>query len=121
LSAGLIASAPESASISTWPSCGAFATMLAATTPPAPGTFSTTNGLPSVSANFAASRRPSTSGLPPGPAGAITRTARFGNGSDCAKAGPGSAIASANEKTAEVQRMPLPPCCATIGGAARCC
>ena len=56
----------------------ALATTLAATTPPAPGMFSTTNGLPSASVNFSASRRPSTSGLPPGPAGAIRRTGRFG-------------------------------------------
>ena len=77
-SAGLMASAPESDSISTWPSGLDLATTLPATTPPAPGMFSTTNGLPSASVNFSASRRPSTSGLPPGPAGAIRRTGRFG-------------------------------------------
>ena len=37
--------------------------------PPAPGTFSTTKGLPNVVVNFSASRRASTSGLPPGPDG----------------------------------------------------
>src|SRR5262249_37973834 len=82
-----MASAPESPNISTWPSGAAFATMLAATTPPAPGTFSTMNGLPNAAVNFSASSRPITSGLPPGPAAAIRRTVRVGHASSCAAAG----------------------------------
>src|SRR5215470_1181526 len=72
--ATLIANAPESPSISTCPSGGAAATDLAATTPPAPGTFSTTNGLPSISASLAERSRANTSGLPPGAAAATSRT-----------------------------------------------
>src|ERR671918_432899 len=53
----LIAIAPESPSISTCPSAGERATSSAATTPPAPGRFSTTNGLPRLSASLAASIR----------------------------------------------------------------
>ena len=85
-----MASAPESPNISTWPSGGAFATMLAATTPPAPGTFSTMNGLPNALVNFSASSRAITSGLPPGPAAAISRTVWVGQGSSCAGAAEGS-------------------------------
>src|SRR6266704_1635590 len=81
-----MASAPESPNISTWPSGGAFATALAATTPPAPGTFSTINGLPKAAVNLSASKRAITSGLPPGPAGAISRTVRLGHASSCAVA-----------------------------------
>src|SRR5262245_19365543 len=81
-----MASAPESPNISVWPSGGAFATALAATTPPAPGTFSTMNGLPKAAVNLSASKRAITSGLPPGPAGATSRTVRVGHVSSCAAA-----------------------------------
>src|SRR6476620_12497635 len=69
------------------PSGAALATMLAATTPPAPGTFSTTNGLPKAALNLSARRRARTSGLPPGPDGAISRTGRVGQTSSCALTG----------------------------------
>ena len=64
--------------MSTWPSGGVAATILAATTPPAPGTFSTTKALPNAPESFCDSSRASTSGLPPGAAAAIRRTGRFG-------------------------------------------
>src|SRR5262245_66600919 len=60
--------------------------MLAATTPPAPGTFSTTNGLAKAALNLSARSRARTSGLPPGPEGAINRTGRVGQTSSCALA-----------------------------------
>src|SRR5262245_63164409 len=61
--------------------------MLAATTPPAPGTFSTTNGLPKAAPNLSARSLARTSGLPPGPEGAISRTGRVGQTSSCALTG----------------------------------
>ena len=54
------------------------ATIFAATTPPAPGTFSTTKALPNPLESFCDSSRASTSGLPPGAAAAIRRTGRLG-------------------------------------------
>ncbi len=63
--------------------------MLAATIPPAPGTFSTMKGLPNVLVNFSASSRANTSGLPPGPEAAISRTVCVGQGSSCACAAEG--------------------------------
>ena len=74
--------------------------MLAATMPPAPGTFSTTKGLPNVLVNFSASSRANTSGLPPGPEAAISRTVCVGQGSSCASATEGRA--SANVKVARI-------------------
>src|SRR4029079_3412061 len=71
--------------------------MWAATMPPAPGTFSTTNGLPNVVVNFSARRRASTSGLPPGPEAAISRTGWVGQGASCAVATDDSASASVRQ------------------------
>ena len=103
----MIASAPESPNISTWPSGGDFATMLAATTPPAPGTFSTMNGLPNAAVNFSASSRAITSGLPPGPEAAISRTGR-GPGLVLRRA-PVAAAASAIARIAELRCIVVAP------------
>src|SRR6185312_16223336 len=69
--------------------------MLAATMPPAPGTFSTTKGLPNAVVNLSARRRAITSGLPPGPDTATSRTGCVGQGSSWALAGLVSVIARA--------------------------
>src|SRR5262245_61070160 len=74
--------------------------MFAATMPPAPGTFSTTNGLPNAVASLSANSRAITSGLPTGPDAAISRTARFGHVSSWADAGEAPATASTTPKTA---------------------
>src|SRR5918995_1957823 len=105
-----MASAPESPSISKWPSGGDLATRLAATTPPAPGMFSTTNGLPIESDNFAASNRASTSELPPGPAAAISRTVRDGYASSCAGASDRPANARADPRITDIQRTVVASC-----------
>src|SRR5688572_28958754 len=90
-----MASAPESPGIRVWPSGAARATCSAATTPPAPGRFSTTKGRPKASASLAASMRASTSGLPPGAAAAIRRTLLDGYAScACAQGAISSSTAS---------------------------
>src|SRR5262245_60642389 len=49
--------------------------------------FSMTNGLPKTLPSRSDRSRPSTSGLPPGAAPAMTRIGRFGPGSSCASDG----------------------------------
>src|SRR4051812_11860857 len=78
-----MANAPESPTIKTWPSGGTAATILAATTPPAPGMFSTTKGLLKTLPSLCASRRARMSGLPPGAAAATSRTGRDGYSPSC--------------------------------------
>src|SRR5262245_57106580 len=78
--------------------------MLAARMPPAPGMFSTMNGLANLLLNFSASKRANTSGLPPGPEGAISRTVWVGHASSWAIAA-GESIASSAVRTADVRCM----------------
>src|SRR5260221_2953603 len=76
----------------------------AARMPPAPGMFSTMNGLPNLLLSFSASRRASTSGLPPGPEGAISRTVWVGHASSWAIAA-GESIASSSARTGNLRCM----------------
>src|SRR5215475_10830012 len=78
--------------------------MLAARMPPAPGMFSTMNGLANLLLNFSASKRANTSGLPPGPEGAISRTVWVGHASSWAIAA-GESIASSAVRTADARCM----------------
>src|SRR5258708_11189247 len=93
----LMASALELPSISTWPSAGARATCSAATTPPAPGTSSTTNGRPKLSESLAASMRARRSGLPPGAAPASKRTGFDGYASCAHTAGHATSTSAASQ------------------------
>src|SRR6266436_9535792 len=95
---------PESPNITMCPSGGALATILAARMPPAPGMFSTMKGLPNLLLSFSASRRASTSGLPPGPEGAISRTVWVGHASSWAIAA-GESIASSSARTCNLRCM----------------
>jgi len=61
-----------------WPSGAALATMFEATTVPAPGRFSTTNGLPKRSVSFCARKRAARSIAPPGANGSTKLTCLVG-------------------------------------------
>src|SRR4051794_20784464 len=74
------------------PSAGALATAAAAVIPPAPGRFSTTNGLPKESVSFWATARVTISPRPPGPKPTTILTGRVGN--SCAAAMPAAPTAS---------------------------
>src|SRR5262249_7697026 len=75
--------------------------MLAARMPPAPGMFSTMNGLANLLLNFSTSKRAKTSGLPPGPEGAISRTVWVGR--VILGHAAGESIASSAVRTADVR------------------
>src|SRR4029078_650234 len=100
--------APESPSMSTCPSGGVSAPIWAATTPPAPGTFSTTKALPNAPESFCDSSRASTSGLPPGAAAAIRRTGRFGYSLSACATIPPIANARAAVAATAIRNMSAP-------------
>src|SRR5258708_34203184 len=93
----LMASGVGLPSISTGPRAGAGAPCSAPTTPPAPGTSSTTNGRPILSESLAASMRARRSGLPPGAAPASQRTGFDGYASCAHTAGHATSTSAASQ------------------------
>jgi hypothetical protein len=94
---------PLEISSSVWPSGAAPATACPATTPPAPGLFSTTTGWPSVRAMCSPTARAVMSAAPPGALGTTMRTGLAGK--PCAHAGARGAAAARMEDRIRRRRI----------------